>query len=52
MEILLSGKNCFVTGPAGSGKTYLTERFIGEMREQDKNVIVTAPTGIAAINIG
>lgn len=52
MEILLSGKNCFVTWPAGSGKTYLTEKFIEELREQDKTVIVTAPTGIAAINIG
>lgn len=34
----------FVTGPAGSGKTYSVR--------QRKNVILTATTGIAAVNLG
>lgn len=52
LEVLLSGKNCFLTGKAGTGKSYLTEQFISELRSKNKTVIVTAPTGIAAINVG
>lgn len=51
MEILLSGKNCFLTGKAGTGKSYITDKFIKDQRSNNKNVIVVAPTGIAAINI-
>lgn len=51
-DILLSGRNVFLTGDAGTGKTYLINKFIEEMKRQNKNLIVTAPTGIAALNIG
>lgn len=51
LEILTSGKNVFLTGKAGTGKSWLTTKFIEQSKELGKNVIITAPTGIAAINI-
>ena len=41
-------RNLFITGPAGTGKSYLLNKYI---KEHD-NVLVCAPTGIAALNIG
>lgn len=49
LEILKSGVNLFVTGSAGSGKTYLVKKFAKESR---MNVALTATTGIAALNLG
>ena len=42
-------KSFFLTGKAGTGKTYLLKRVLEEV---DKNIMVLAPTGIAAINAG
>ena len=39
----------FVTGKAGTGKTTFIKRILGEV---NKNFIVLAPTGIAAIAVG
>ena len=39
----------FLTGKAGSGKSTLLRRFIKGTR---KDVIVCAPTGVAAVNCG
>ena len=52
LAILHSGKNDFLTGPAGSGKTYVLNRFIKEARKADKYVSVTASTGLAATHLG
>lgn len=49
LEILNSGINVFMTGPAGSGKTHLIKEFA---RSSKKNVALTATTGIAALNLG
>ena len=38
----------FLTGKAGTGKSTLIRRFISET---DRNVVVVAPTGIAALNV-
>lgn len=48
---LMSGKNCFLTGEAGVGKSCVLNKFIEDSKEAGKNIIVTAPTGIAAINV-
>jgi hypothetical protein len=50
---ILSGKNYFVTGNAGTGKTYLMKYIIQELidRYGEDAVAVTAPTGIAAVNL-
>ncbi len=39
----------FVTGPAGTGKTTLLQRFVDET---EKTVVVAAPTGVAALAVG
>ena len=44
-----TGKNVFLTGKAGTGKTTFLKRVVEESR---KRVVVVAPTGIAAINAG
>lgn len=47
LQILLSGANVFITGPAGSGKSWLTNLFVNTIRNS-KDVATTASTGIAA----
>ncbi len=51
-DILTMGHNVFLTGAAGTGKTYLINRFIRHAREHGITVAVTASTGIAATHIG
>jgi hypothetical protein len=44
-----TGKNIFLTGKAGTGKT----TFLRQIKQQStKRMVVTAPTGVAAINAG
>lgn len=51
---ILAGNNVFLTGSAGTGKTFLLRFVIQELEKMhgEASVAVTAPTGIAAINIG
>ena len=49
-QVLLAGGNVFLTGEAGTGKSFLLNVFLDRM--QGKNVLVCAPTGIAALQIG
>jgi ATP-dependent DNA helicase PIF1 len=44
-----SKDNLYITGEAGTGKTTLIQEFI---TKSTKNIVVLAPTGMAAINIG
>jgi ATP-dependent exoDNAse (exonuclease V) alpha subunit len=44
-----AGRNCFLTGIAGTGKSTTLRAFI---RDSIKRVDVTAPTGVAALNVG
>jgi ATP-dependent DNA helicase PIF1 len=48
LTLLGGGKHLFLTGKAGTGKSTLIRRF---MAETDRNVVVVAPTGIAALNV-
>lgn len=41
-----------LTGPAGSGKTYVLNQFIRHAKAQNKIVAVTATTGLAATHLG
>lgn len=50
-NILYSGANVFITGGAGVGKSYLINKYINDMQNNHKNVLVCAPTGIAASNV-
>lgn len=51
-DILAMGHNVFLTGAAGSGKTYLINQFITHCHEHGIAVAITASTGIAATHIG
>lgn len=50
--ILKSGHNVFLTGAAGSGKTYLLNEFIRFLKSRSVGVGITASTGIAATHLG
>jgi len=45
----LGGCNCFLTGAGGTGKSTQLRAFIAEC---PRRVSVTAPTGVAALNVG
>ena len=49
---LVNGKNIFLTGNAGTGKSYLVKAFSDYCDEKEINLVKTAPTGIAANEIG
>ncbi|NTU69298.1 AAA family ATPase [bacterium] len=51
LEILKSGHNILLTGPAGTGKTYILNEFIEYFRGKGSNIAITASTGIAATHI-
>ena len=48
---LRKGNNVFLAGSAGTGKTFVLNKYIDECITNNKNVIITAPTGIAALNL-
>jgi ATP-dependent exoDNAse (exonuclease V) alpha subunit len=50
-EILKSGQNAFLTGPAGSGKTFLLNQYISYLKDNKVEVGITASTGIAATHL-
>ena len=52
LEIILDGKSVFLTGAAGSGKTYLLNQAIRELKQAGKHVSMTATTGLAATHLG
>lgn len=47
-NLLKSGANVFLTGPAGSGKTFLLNKYLEYLKAHKKKVAITASTGIAA----
>lgn len=52
LKILKAGCNVFLTGSAGTGKTYLLNKFISFLKKKQVRVGITASTGIAATHIG
>jgi len=51
LEIMIAGESVLLTGPAGSGKTYVLNQFIKHARVEGKTVAVTATTGLAATHL-
>ncbi len=51
-SVLQSNRNIFITGEAGTGKSFLIDTIQIALQEQGKQVVLCAPTGIAAENIG
>lgn len=51
LAVMARGDSVFLTGPAGSGKTYVLNKFIRHAKRQGKQVAITASTGIAATHL-
>lgn len=51
LAILKSGRNVFLTGSAGTGKTYVLNQYIKYLKARRIPVSVTASTGIAATHL-
>lgn len=52
LSILKSGANVFLTGSAGTGKTYVLNQYIEYLKDRKIGVAITASTGIASTHIG
>ncbi|MCA9350033.1 AAA family ATPase, partial [Candidatus Saccharibacteria bacterium] len=52
LDVMLLGHNVYLTGAAGSGKTFVLNQFIGILKKNKVKVAVTASTGIAATHLG
>jgi hypothetical protein len=50
LEAVLSGRNVFISGGAGTGKSFLIGRIVAALPAE--TTFVTASTGLAAANIG
>ena len=48
LEIMLSGRDVFISGGAGVGKSVLIRAFSEKYKD---NLVLCAPTGVAAVNI-
>jgi len=51
LNILKTGNNVFITGSAGTGKTYLLNQFIFYLKSRKIAPTIVAPTGIAASHL-
>ncbi|MDO4596835.1 MAG: AAA family ATPase, partial [Coriobacteriaceae bacterium] len=51
MRAMLSGRNVFLSGNAGTGKSYVLNAFIEELEKREVPYLAMAPTGIAAQNL-
>jgi len=51
LGILKTGRNVYLTGAAGSGKTYVLNEYIKYLRKHNVSIGITASTGIAATHL-
>lgn len=52
LDVVASGSNVFITGPGGTGKSTVIREIQEMLGNRGKRFFLTAPTGIAALNIG
>jgi len=50
-DLLKMGRNVFLTGAPGSGKTHLLNKYIQYLKNHNVKVAITASTGIAATHV-
>jgi ATP-dependent DNA helicase PIF1 len=51
-DAVMSGENCFITGPGGTGKSFLIGSIVTAMSITKRRIAVTALTGCAALLLG
>jgi DNA replication protein DnaC len=51
-DALFAGHNCCVLGQPGTGKTHLLRTVAARLSALGKQVVITASTGLASVNIG
>ncbi|MBU1349599.1 AAA family ATPase, partial [Patescibacteria group bacterium] len=51
LEIMKLGRNIYLTGAAGSGKTFLLNQYIKFLKNKEIAVGITASTGVAATHM-
>jgi hypothetical protein len=51
IDAAMQGKNIFLTGVAGTGKSFVTQKIVQNAKLMKKEVAVAAPTGVAAVNL-
>ena len=52
LDCILDGMSLFITGKAGTGKTTVLHEVTEQCKQNDKNVVIIAPTGVAAKQAG
>ncbi len=52
LKILKAGRNVYLTGAAGAGKTHVINQYVEYLKDHKINPSITASTGIAATHIG
>ncbi len=52
LDLALAGKSFFLTGSAGTGKSFCLAYMVHALRKAGRRVVVTASTGIGAVTIG
>jgi ATP-dependent DNA helicase PIF1 len=50
-RIIKEKRNTYITGEAGTGKSYLLTELTHALANEEKNFAVLAPTGLAAVNV-
>jgi hypothetical protein len=51
IDAAMEGKNIFITGVAGTGKSLVTKLIVEHAKALKHEVAVAAPTGVAAVNL-
>ena len=52
IELMKEGENVFLSGEAGTGKSYVIDQFKEHLDRNGIKYVVAAPTGLAALNVG
>jgi ATP-dependent DNA helicase PIF1 len=52
LDLAVNGRNLFITGSGGVGKSFVLEQIVEQLEAKRKQVSVTASTGIAALAVG
>lgn len=51
LDTVLSGENIFLTGKAGTGKSFIVKKAMDVLKEENIKFVALAPTGVAANNV-